>query len=67
LTSDDLTEVPQGDVPLDAVNVVTTDVFFGTMFADLFNTPATDDQGLVDDPVTSGGEESDDEGENDDG
>ena len=55
LTSQDLTELPQGDVPLDASSMAAVDAAFGVDFPDLFNPPAVDNQGLVDDPVTSGG------------
>ncbi|MXO70659.1 outer membrane beta-barrel protein [Altererythrobacter buctensis] len=64
LTSEDLTEVPEVDVPLDAASTAAADAAFGIDFPDLFNAPAVDNQGLVDDPVTSGGEGSEEEDDN---
>jgi hypothetical protein len=64
LTSEDLTELPDGSVPLEASSTATADAAFGVDFPNLFTPPAVDNQGLVDDPVTSGGEGA--EGEEDD-
>lgn len=58
LTSRDLTEVPDPEVTLTAVTQADTDTAFGTDFASGMQVPEGDDQGLVTDPVTSGGDQS---------
>lgn len=65
LTSRDLTEVPAPKITLAEVTQADTDAAFGVEFASAMQVPEGDDQGLVTDPVTSGGDESAPLGEED--
>ncbi|MEO5706161.1 MAG: hypothetical protein ABIT10_01425 [Alteraurantiacibacter sp.] len=57
LTSRDLTEVPKVPFSLAAVMQAEIDAAFGIEFASAMQVPEGDDQGLVTDPVTSGGDQ----------
>jgi hypothetical protein len=56
LTIRDRTEVPDEGVSLAAVNRAQADAAFGVEFSSTIQVPEGDDQGLVTDPVTSGGD-----------
>lgn len=58
LTSRDLTEVPAPEVSVAAVTQAETDAAFGIEFASAMRVPDGDDEGLVTDSVTSGGDQS---------
>lgn len=66
LTSRDLTEVPDAGTSLAAVDRAQADAAFGVEFSSAMQVPEGDDQGLVTDPVTSGGDQAPTPAEEDD-